>query len=93
MSPRKLTMAAALLLVPLAVPGGAAQAAGDAGSGPTVTRIVALDSAPAAQQAAPAERPAARAAVDRARRRTTSSSPRSTRPPPTAWTWSTSASA
>ncbi|WP_326709814.1 MULTISPECIES: S8 family serine peptidase [unclassified Streptomyces] len=56
--------AAGLLLLALISPGHVAQAATDGSSGPTVTRIVTLDSAPAAQQVRPGERAAARGAVD-----------------------------
>ncbi|MFE4686728.1 hypothetical protein ACFRNJ_39060 [Streptomyces sp. NPDC056721] len=56
--------AAGLLLLALVSPGHVAQAATDGPSGPTVTRIVTLDSAPAAQQVRPGERAAERGAVD-----------------------------
>ncbi|GAA3478122.1 S8 family serine peptidase [Streptomyces yanii] len=70
MSRHSVTAAVAFLLLPLAVPGSLTQAqaqtraASDDRSGPSVTRIVTLDSAPAAQRSSPKERAAARRAVD-----------------------------
>ncbi|WP_079062741.1 S8 family serine peptidase [Streptacidiphilus griseoplanus] len=58
------SLLAGALLLPLTAPGGVALAASDGASGPTVTRIVTLDGAPAAQLAAPGVRAAARSAVD-----------------------------
>ncbi|MGW2768824.1 S8 family serine peptidase [Streptomyces sp. NPDC001275] len=63
MNRHSITAAAAFLLLPLAVPGSPAHAATDDLSGPSVTRIVTLDSAPAAQQTSPNSRAAARRAV------------------------------
>ncbi|MEU2230922.1 S8 family serine peptidase [Streptomyces vietnamensis] len=63
-----ITTAAGLLLLPLALPGVPAQAEeAPAGSG-TVTRIITLDSAPAARKVAAPDRAAARGAVDAAQR-------------------------
>ncbi|MEV7237052.1 S8 family serine peptidase [Streptomyces sp. NPDC051020] len=58
-----ISAACALLLVSLILPSDLAHADSDELSGPSVTRIVTLDSAPAAQQAAPQDRAAARRMV------------------------------
>ncbi|MFB6715075.1 MULTISPECIES: S8 family serine peptidase [unclassified Streptomyces] len=68
MNRQSITAAAALLLLPLAVPGSLAHAATDDRSGASVTRIITLDSAPAAQRSSPKERAAARHAVDDSQR-------------------------
>ncbi|MFE7242701.1 S8 family serine peptidase [Streptomyces sp. NPDC057580] len=63
-----ISAASALLLVSLILPGDLAHADSDDRSGPWVTRIVTLDSAPAAQQAAPQDRETARRTVSHAQR-------------------------
>ncbi|WP_413751819.1 S8 family serine peptidase [Streptomyces sp. R-74717] len=68
MNRQSITAAAALLLLPLAVPGSLAHAATDDRSGPSVTRIITLDSAPASQRSSPKERAAARHAADDSQR-------------------------
>ncbi|MFD4370613.1 S8 family serine peptidase [Streptomyces sp. NPDC058486] len=60
--------AAALILFPAVLPGSPAPAGPEDRTGPTVTRIVTLDGAPAARQAAPGERDGARRAVDTSQR-------------------------
>ncbi|WP_327240713.1 S8 family serine peptidase [Streptomyces sp. NBC_01318] len=58
-----ISAASALLLVSLVLPGDLAHADSGEPSGPSVTRIVRLDNAPAAQEAAPQDRAAARRTV------------------------------
>ncbi|MCX5315145.1 protease inhibitor I9 family protein [Streptomyces sp. NBC_00154] len=58
-----ISAASALLLVSLVLPGDLAHADSGEPSGPSVTRIVTLDNAPAAQEAAPQDRAAARRTV------------------------------
>ncbi|MGW3498719.1 S8 family serine peptidase [Streptomyces sp. NPDC001020] len=68
MNRHSITAAAALLLLPLAGSGSLAHAATDDRSGPSVTRIITLDSAPAAQRSSSKDRAAARHAVDDSQR-------------------------